>query len=184
MEIIRTGDPDLIAAVSPFATGENAVRETVDMYGNTQHWFNLDEPAKLPGAAKALAEKGARLAMVTACRRNMETLTQDICYHFDAKGVLYTVMVTLTEEKKSVPSITSYFKNADWHEREMIELYGIAVSDQPNPNRLFLDEVLDAGLLNGAVPLSVMMNGASSKDLWEHILKDREADAEPAKEAE
>ena len=60
----------------------------------------------------------------------------------------------------------------------MMELYGIPVSDQPNPHRLFLDEVLDAGLLNGAVPLSVMMNGACSTDLWERILQGREQQKE------
>ena len=174
MEIQRFGDSELIAALSPLAAGENAVRQTADMYGNSQHWFRLDEPAKLVPAAAELAGKGARLTMISACRRVMETLTQDICYHFELKGMLYTLTVTLTEACPAVPSITKFFLNADWHEREMIELYGIPVSDQPNPNRLFLDEVLDAGLLNGAVPLSVMMNGACSTDLWERILQGRQ----------
>ena len=40
--------------------------------------------------------------------------------------------------------------------------------------RLFLDEELDAGILNEAVPLSIMMNGACTTDLWERILKDKE----------
>lgn len=178
MEIKRFGDSELFAALKAFATGENAARQTADMYGNCQSWFQLDKPAKLTGAAAVLADKGARLTMVSACRRDMESLTQDICYHFEYKGMLYTLTVTLTEACPSTPSITPYFRNADWHEREMIELYGIPVSDQPNPHRLFLDEVLDAGLLNGAVPLSVMMNGACSTDLWERILQGREQQKE------
>jgi Ni,Fe-hydrogenase III component G len=67
--------------------------------------------------------------------------------------------------------------NADWHEREMMELLGVSITGHPNPTRLFLDEELDAGILNEVVPLSVMMNGASTTDLWEHILKDKEQNA-------
>ena len=84
--------------------------------------------------------------------------------------------VTLTAEHNTVPSITPLFANADWHEREMMELYGIRVANQPNPRRLFLDEELDAGILNEAVPLSIMMNGACTTDLWERILKEKEGE--------
>ena len=82
--------------------------------------------------------------------------------------------VTLNGEWPTVPSITPLFANADWHEREMMELYGIQVTGHPNPTRLFLDEELDAGILNEAVPLSIMMNGACTTDLWERILNDKE----------
>ena len=84
-------------------------------------------------------------------------------------------------EQYTVPSITPLFANADWHEREMMELYGIRVANQPNPRRLFLDEELDAGILNEAVPLSIMMNGACTKDMWERIM---EVNAEPGEEVE
>ena len=55
-------------------------------------------------------------------------------------------------------------------------MYGIRVANQPNPRRLFLDEELDAGILNEAVPLSIMMNGACTTDLWERILKEKEGE--------
>ena len=83
--------------------------------------------------------------------------------------------MTLNGEWPTVPSITPLFANADWHEREMMELYGISVTGHPNPRRLFLDEELDAGILNEAVPLSIMMNGACTTDLWERILKEKGA---------
>ena len=50
------------------------------------------------------------------------------------------------------------------------------MANQPNPRRLFLDEELDAGILNEAVPLSIMMNGACTTDLWERILKEKEGE--------
>ena len=49
------------------------------------------------------------------------------------------------------------------------------MTGHPNPRRLFLDEELDAGILNEAVPLSIMMNGACTTDLWERILKEKGA---------
>ena len=79
-------------------------------------------------------------------------------------------------ERKLNKKIMHLFANADWHEREMMELYGIRVANQPNPRRLFLDEELDAGILNEAVPLSIMMNGACTTDLWERILKEKEGE--------
>jgi NADH:ubiquinone oxidoreductase 27 kD subunit len=81
---------------------------------------------------------------------------QEVCYHFELDGVIYNMTVTLNGEWPTVPSITPLFANADWHEREMMELYGIQVTGHPNPTRLFLDEELDAGILNEAVPLSIM----------------------------
>ncbi len=91
---------------------------------------------------------------------------QELCYHFELQGVATDITVTLTAEHNTVPSITPLFANADWHEREMMELYGIRVANQPNRRRLFLDEELDVGILNEAVPLSIMMNGACTTDLW------------------
>ena len=64
-----------------------------------------------------------------------------------------------------------------------MELYAVQVEGHPNPRRLFLDETLEEGLLGEAVPLSVMMNGASTVDLWERILQDREKAECAAKES-
>ena len=176
MQIQRTGDAALVAELGTFATQqENATWEADDMYGNMTYWFRLDTPALLYPAAVALKAKGARLTMVSACRRDtVGTSGRYISYHFALKGIVYTLRVTLTDTEDFTPSITPIFANADWHEREMIELYGINVTGQPNDNRLFLDEKLDAGLLEGAVPLSVMMNGACTTDLWERVLNGRE----------
>ena len=58
-----------------------------------------------------------------------------------------------------------------------MELLNVPITGHPHPTRLFLDEELDAGVLNEVVPLSVMMNGASTTDLWERILKDKEQQA-------
>ncbi|MDO5484043.1 MAG: NADH-quinone oxidoreductase subunit C, partial [Desulfovibrionaceae bacterium] len=166
-EVIR-GDAQVIRGLSALATGSDAIRHSSDSFGNGYHWFRLDTPRHLSQAATVLQQPGARLTMVSACKKTLQG-EQDVCYHFELTGVIYTVTVTLNGQWPSLPSITRLFANADWHEREMMELYGIPVSDQPNPRRLFLDEDLDAGLLKEVVPLSIMMNGACSTDLWERI---------------
>ena len=45
------------------------------------------------------------------------------------------VEVNLTEE---IPSLTSFWKTADWHERECFDLMGIKFSNHPNLKRILL----------------------------------------------
>ena len=157
------------------AAEDDAIHHSTDSFGNAYHWFRLGTPRMLTQGAEILRQADARLAMVTAYnRRQLSEPMQEVCYHFEIKGVIYNMTVTLNREWPTVPSITPLFANADWHEREMMELYGIQVMGHPNPRRLFLDEELDAGILNEAVPLSIMMNGACTTDLWERILGDKE----------
>ncbi len=175
MQETITGNAKVIGELSALCTEADAIHHSTDSFGNAYHWFRLDTPRMLTTGAEILRQVHARLAMVTAYnRRQLSEPMQEVCYHFEMDGVIYNMTVTLNGEWPTVPSITPLFANADWHEREMMELYGIQVTGQPNPRRLFLDEELDAGILNEAVPLSIMMNGACTTDLWERILKDKE----------
>ncbi len=156
----------------------DGVQHTEDMYGNAQHWFELSSPSVLPQAAEALKKAGARLSLISGYSRaaapDAAEAPMAACYHFVLDGIIYNLTATMTREEPAVPSIVAWFENADWHEREMMELVGVPIANQPNPNRLFLDDSLDPGELSKLVPLSVMMNGACTKDLWEHILADKE----------
>ena len=178
MQFTIHGNAEIIDALSALCSADDAIRHSTDTFGNAFHWFRLDTPRMALDAASIMHKAGARLCMTTAYnRRRLSEPMQEVCYHFELEGTVYTTVVTLNGEWPMVPSITSLFANADWHEREMMELYGIEVANQPNPHRLFLDEELDAGILNEAVPLSIMMNGACTTDLWERILKDKEQKA-------
>lgn len=166
--------PELMAELQAMATAPDAVRRTEDFYGNIYHWIRLDTPRHMPHAAASLKAAKARLATTTAYnRRHLADPVQEICYHFELEGVVYNVTVMLDAEWPAVPSITPIFANADWNEREMMELYAVQVDGHPNPRRLFLDEQIEEGVMGEAVPLSIMMNGACTSDLWERILKDR-----------
>ena len=164
-----------IAALCP----ESGVRHSGDAYGNAFHWFHLETPKNMTEAAAILKEAGARLCVISAYNpvAGDKATHKELCYHFELKGIVYNVTLTTTDECPQVQSITPIFANADWHEREMMELLGVPIVGHPHPTRLFLDEELDAGLLNEVVPLSVMMNGACTTDLWERILKDKEPNA-------
>lgn len=156
----------------------DGVTWTHDAHGNAYGWFRLADITSLSKAASLLAAAGARLATVTAYDpdRDPANPRQEIAYHFDVQSITLTVTVALDPEARTVPSITPQFRNADWNEREFMELYAINVTGHPNPRRLFLDESLDAGIMNEIIPLSTMTNGASTQDLWERILGARSGD--------
>lgn len=175
MHDIIKGDPVVVAAIEKLCTAPDAIKNTEGQYGNAFHWYNLDKPDDILVAGKALKDAGARLAQICAYNQHAENKRyQNACYEFVLDGVVYNLTISLENDPEGAPSITPLFANADWHEREMMELYGIKIKNHPNPRRLFLDETLDKGLLGEIVPLSIMMNGASSSDLWERILADKE----------
>ena len=172
-EIVK-GNPYVVEGLDKLSEPE-ASRVSEDFFGNVFYWRKLKEPALILDAAKILHGAGARLAMVTAYNQHkVHKHLHDVCYEFVLDGVVYSCTAHMDEEHQHVPSISRLYPNADWHEREMMELYGILVDDHPNPRRLFLDENLDKGLLGKVVPLSIVMNGANSTDLWERILSSRE----------
>ena len=177
MQEIIQGNMALVTDLSALCDERTGVRHGTDMDGNTQHWFTIKEPELMEEAAKAIQAAGGRLAMISGYKvdENMRQMgfTFGACYHFDVDGVVFNVTARMNARHPDVPTITPWFANADWHEREMQELVGIKVTNQPGRERLFLDPELDRGLLGKVVPLSVMMNGACSTDLWEHILSTR-----------
>lgn len=175
MTQVLQGNPEVLDVLDKLCTEAGAIRHTHDSFGNNFYWYSLNDPDQILQAAEILHKKGARLAMITAYNQHKDSeRMQNACYEFVLAGVVYNVTAHMDPEHPAVPSISRIFLNADWHEREMMELYGIKIKDHPNPRRLFLDEELDKGLLGEIVPLSIMMNGASSSDLWEMILADKE----------
>ena len=99
----------------------------------------------------------------------LDGTSYEIDYHFDIAGDALTV-IAYVPRGGSIPSLTPLFRNADWHEREMMELYAVAVTDHPDPRRLFLDASVDGAVLERLVPFSTLVNAASTKGLWERLL--------------
>lgn len=99
-----------------------------------------------------------------------------INYHFYFNGINLTAAITLPDDQRTVKSITPILRSADWHEREMQELFNIKLQGHPNPKRLFLDK--DIYMQDHTmIPLSEALNGASTNTLWERILESNQKGA-------
>ena len=149
---------------------------TTNAYGNHFAWLHLEHPSGLRDLAKNLAGN-VRLCTITAYaeERDDTNKRRRIAYHFASGDTVVTVTVPIydqeTLQKLPVPSITPWFHNADWHEREFHEMFDIDLQGHPNPKRLFLDERLDAGIMSKLIPFSAMANSAGTNTLWERILE-------------
>lgn len=151
--------------------------ETKDAWGNGFLWVVLKSSADLPAAAALLANHQGRLCTVTAINhKNPEDGPASVSYHFDVLG--YTVTIKTPVEKNAdgvptVPTIKPSLANADWPEREFTELLGMHVEGNVNPKRLFLDPSIDTGPISDYLPLSIMMNGACTIDMWQRLMENK-----------
>ena len=145
-------------------------RWETDAKGVLYGWFRLTAQREILSVAKVVAGMGGRVMAITAAQSGNElTKEVEIAYHF-AIGVINCTFTTVLTGARAVPSITPILRSADWHEREMQELYDIKILDHPNPQRLFID----AGqkkVDNLMVPLSEAMNDSCTTRLWERIMR-------------
>jgi NADH:ubiquinone oxidoreductase subunit C len=133
-------------------------------------WMALASPEDLPRFALALSKIGGRLATTTVYRPNPADApgTHELAYHMLLDGLPITAKVTLQQGQGSA-SIARLFPNADWEEREMMELGGVKITDHPNPRRMFLDETIEVGVFDRYVPYSEFTNAADHNAVWARI---------------
>lgn len=143
-------------------------------HGVVTAWSKINAPQLLP-AARMVKRVGGRLSTITAyqLRTAQPSGLHEIAYHFDIDGATLTLTVHLPEGENEIDSITPLFRNADWNEREFMELYDLMVRGHPNPKRLFIDASIDPAVLQRFIPFSDMVNAASTKSLWEKIMAQR-----------
>jgi NADH:ubiquinone oxidoreductase subunit C len=146
------------------------MREEKDDKGNIQLWTKLFDRKEITLVAEIVRELGGRCVIITAYKEKENFI---LVYHFDIDGMLLNVEVKLEDNK--VDSITPILNSANWAEREFREMFGIEVIGHPYPNRLFLDESIEEGILGEYnIPLSKAMNGAATCILWEKIESERQ----------
>jgi len=165
---------NIAAALGRWTGEEVAVAWRLDRKGVATGWCRLRDAANILPAARAMANLEGRLSMVTAYLPTAAPRTgiREIAYHFDLDGATLTIGIQLPAEGAQVPSITPVFRNADWNEREFMELYDIRVTGHPDPRRLFLDESIEPAAFERLIPYSTFSNGASGKALWERVMAD------------
>jgi NADH-quinone oxidoreductase subunit C len=51
-----------------------------------------------------------------------------------------SVKVQLSRDNPTVPTLSHLWKNADWNEREILDLFGVFFLDHPDPRRLMMPD--------------------------------------------
>ena len=123
----RSINPELVKGLVELASEE---RHNWDSWGNGFEWVTLMNAGQLPDAAALLAKHEARLCTVTALNKQLAEPVTTLAYHFDVHGYTVTVTVPLDPAENSVPTITPWFRNADWNEREFAELFEMCIRDR------------------------------------------------------
>ena len=70
------------------------------------------------------------------------------------------IRVLVSSSDLWIPSVTHIFPTANWHEREMMEMFGIEVRDHPDPRKLLLPDWVEDNPLRKDFP-------HSGEKLWE-----------------
>jgi NADH-quinone oxidoreductase subunit C len=136
-------------------------------HGLVTAWLTLTDRSDLVAASRAIKALGGRLSVITAWVRTAAKVNP-LAYLFDVDGSNVTLRLTVGPGQ-SVATIVPLFRNADWLEREVMELYDIEVSGRPTSNRLFLDASVDAHVMERLIPLSVLANAASTTVLFDRL---------------
>ena len=156
----RLNHPDDIVAVAEIVAG---------FHGRVMTISPLNTPSPL-------AEQAADA--VSKENKPEKPIQVVVNYHFYFDRLNLTAIITLPDDQRTVKSITPVLISADWHEREMQELFNIKLQGHPNPKRLFLDK--DIYMKDHTmIPLSEALNGASTNTLWERIMESNQKGANP-----
>ncbi|MHC1714977.1 MAG: NADH-quinone oxidoreductase subunit C [Acidaminococcaceae bacterium] len=158
------------------------LRWDIDKKGFVSGWCRLMDADDIYQVAEIVADFKGRVITLSALNTpsvlnepsdassKNEPIKLVINYHLYFDGINCTVTITLPDNERAVRSITPVLISADWHEREMQDLFNIKLLGHPNPKRLFLDK--DIHLADHAmIPLSEAMNGAGTNTLWEKIMR-------------
>jgi NADH-quinone oxidoreductase subunit C len=155
--------------------GDHSLTIRINDKGVHTLWCKVDKVKDIQLMAQIVKDLGGRLSTITAyqLKANLPSEDHEIAYHFDIHGSTLTATVKLIGDNKTISSLTPIFRNADWNEREFMELYDVEVEGHPDPRRLFIDESIDPAVLQRFIPYSAMVNAASTKTLWENIMDKR-----------
>ncbi|CAO4843925.1 MAG: NADH-quinone oxidoreductase chain 5 [Holosporales bacterium] len=103
-----------------------------------------------------------------------------IIYHLLSHEINQRLFVKV-QTALEVPSITGVFKSADWHEREVYDMFGVIFTDHPDLRRILTDYNFDGYPLRKDFPLSgyteVYYNQEAQKvDYQTSLIKERSFD--------
>lgn len=80
------------------------------------------------------------LSCLTALDNGPDAGTMEVVYNLYSipLGHQLTIKVMLERDNPEVPSVSSVYKTAEWHEREAFDLFGIRFTGHPDMRRILL----------------------------------------------
>lgn len=80
------------------------------------------------------------LNCITCVDNGPEKGTLDLLYHISSIPLEHAVIlkVTVGRDGQQVPSLASLWRTADWHEREIFDLFGLEFSGHPDLRRILM----------------------------------------------
>lgn len=107
--------------------------------------LSLDiSPDRIVAACHYLYEEEQfdRLADLTALDWHPAEPRFEVVYHLHSmtRSLRLRLKCRLPGDAAQIDSVTSLWQNADWHEREVFDLFGIVFRDHPNLRRIMLPE--------------------------------------------
>ncbi len=66
--------------------------------------------------------------------------TIEIMYHIRTRGTIVTIRTQIPKEAPRIRTITDMLPGANFHEKEVADLFGVIFEGHPNPGRLILSE--------------------------------------------
>jgi NADH-quinone oxidoreductase subunit C len=99
------------------------------------------KPAQVTRLAQAMSETGLYLEQVT-CVDWLAERQFEVIYHYASFAGPCRVMgrCRIERDVEKVPSITALYQGADWHEREVFDMFGVKFTGHPDLKRLLLPE--------------------------------------------
>jgi len=102
------------------------------------------KPAQVTSLAEMMSQAGLYLEQVTA----VDWLAQaqmEILYHYASFWEPCRVIgrCRIARDTEKVPSIAAIYQGADWHEREVFDMFGVRFTGHPDLKRLLLPEDAD-----------------------------------------
>jgi len=82
-------------------------------------------------------DEGAGISAITGVDLGKEI---ELMYHVRTCGIIVTIRTEVSREDARIKSITDLILGANFHEREVADLFGVTFEGHPNPKRLILSE--------------------------------------------
>ncbi|MBN1271701.1 MAG: NADH-quinone oxidoreductase subunit C [Candidatus Aminicenantes bacterium] len=134
---------------------ENKIVEVTEQFGDDIIVINKDA---LLGIARFLKEKPYDFAMLldlTCVDYQGRDPRFEMVYHFFSlsQNKRLRIKVPLSESKLTISSLTPLWKNANWLEREVYDMFGVHFEGHPDLRRLFMYDEFEGYPLRKDYPL-------------------------------